>query len=172
MNYFDTIFETYPWSPSFMRTASSDELAQFRISPELTDTNEPVPVTNNIQYKYPPLPPSPVSTDSDSPLPENDLAPPSIVNRILVSSDDIRNDSMWRSKIISKYKTSIEIRRANDIRDAFALGNFMPVTVASIIRRVQRIKDAEHRVPMKIAVECWVLQHLDTMLNSGMIRYV
>lgn len=173
MQYIDTIFEPSPRSPSFMRSVSSEELIGFRLSSNKAPLPEsPKSVLGNEgEYKYPPLPPSPVSPESFSPVPASD-SPPNMVSRMLISSDEIKDDIIWRKKILNRYKTSVEIRRANDVRDAFALGNYMPVSITSIIRRVQRIKDAEHKIPMKVVVECWVLQHLEIMVRVGMLRYI
>lgn len=98
---------------------------------------------------YPPLPASPPGELDDE--------------LRLYSRIEFMDESIWMFNIFQLYRTSTDIRRANDLRLAFEIGSYKPVSLKDLTARVKMIQDSHSKEKKSLE---WISSHITILLNA------
>jgi len=106
--------------------------------------------------KYPPLPSSPAPSLLDD------------MSAMLYCTPNFTDETQWMFNIFDLYTSSGDMRIANNLRQAFEMGEYKPVSVSSLLNRIKLMTTGRKFTEY---VEEWYIKHLEVFLKSGFVTF-
>ena len=135
----------------------SDEFENtFYIADYSDCSDDDTSVVMKVDEKYPPLPSSPTPSLLDD------------MSAILYCTPNFTDETQWMFNIFDLYTSSGDMRIANNLRQAFEMGEYQPVSVASLLNRIKLMTTGRKFTEY---VEEWYIKHLEVFLNAGFVTF-